>query len=636
MAKNKNKKSEQKFSGGISTKSYKPQAPRASEVKDEQPEKKNVFKRFFAWIASLPKKAKAIIAISLCVAVLCGATIPLVVYIVRTSRENNFSYLNSDLSDYLDFAEEYYTDFPLVIDIAKPHEKNADGTGVSDVEIVILSMLAKDKGGKTIGGMVTDSDAAASENGLIITPGDDVYFWYRGYVIRDGKEVDVTSLSNFYKDEASIRLESNAYTIGEGLFAVAGIEGGMVGKNIKDYATFKKITAGQVKAGQVIYISCERVPVGGTEANRETGNAVRIDLADEETASIWLPIFEGATIGHEVDDFRVTVDGVEYDYSKAKVEFVTECENGENKPTLTIEGYAPYDFSIAQLRNETVYIDVYVSGVQKRNEWHVKGLTSYELSYDWTDEYVQSKLDEKDAVIKAEELAEYEGETLTEKYENYIKKYIDDNYKENLKQMAEDAMWQYLLARAEVIKYPEKMVQKIFDEYRNDLTSSYATSGGIIKDYYTGENVTCETLDEYAIQYYQLQYSENQDWQQYLTKLAESLVKERLVMYYLVNTLDLCTDAEFVIRFGEVKDSYVEEYIKQDSTDTSKYTEEEYEEYVEEVKKKIFDTYDDEYFTEATYFEIVMEKMLPRAKVHTLDDVTAKDRWIFDFVSGWV
>ena len=136
--------------------------------------------------------------------------------------------------------------------------------------------------------------------------------------------------------------------------------------------------------------------------------------------------------------------------------------------------------------------------------------------------------------------------------------------------------------------------------------------------------------------YYKLQYSADQDWRNYLTNHAETLVKERLVMYYLVREENLCTDAEFAQKFAQIKQSYVDEYIKQDSTDTSGYTESEYAEYVEECKKKIFDTYDDVYFTETTYFEIVMEKMLSYADIYTLDRISATERWVFDFMTGWV
>ncbi len=624
MADKKKKKEQTNVGGrGVSTKSYKPQRQAKTASADVSPA------AGAGVIRKLSHKAKMIIIMAVCAALLVGAIVPIIIIVVRNHRINSFDYLKSDLSRYVDFSEEYYKDYPLILDIAKPHVKREDGTGVSDVEIAILSMLAKDKGGKTIGGMTTE----ATE----IAVGDDVYFWYRGYVIEDGKEVDVTSLMNFYKEESNIRGESNAITVGRGSFAVAGVEGGLIGINTGDYAKFVKITEGEVKAGQVVYISCERTPVGGTAADKQTGSCVRIDLADTETAAVWLPILEGAAIGSEVDDFRVTVDGVEYDYVKTKVEFVTECENGEGKPTLTIEGYAPYDFSIVQLRNETIYVELYIAGVQRRNEWHNKGFAEYTIDYDWNDAYVSEKLEAEELDITAEELDEYAGSSLTEKYEAYALKRLNDSYKESLKQMTEDAMWEYYLKRAIVKEYPELKVNEIFKEYREDVENQFRKSGGYIYNMYTGSNVTCADINEYAVIYLNLQYEEDQNWENYLRRLSESLVAERLILYYIMKEENLTPKgSDFNKRYEALRQEYLDEYIKQDGTDTSEYTEEEYEEYVEECKKTLFDYYDEEYFKETTYYEMVVESMINYAKVYTLDDIPARDRQVFNIITGWI
>ena len=609
--------------GGVSTKSYKPKQtkrPPSEQVGVGGAAAKGKL------LDRLSGKAKKIIVIALIVAILVGAGVPIIVSIVRNHRINSFDYIKSDLSEYVDFPATLYKDYPLLLGIAKPHSKNPDGTGVSDVEIAILSMLAEDKGGKTIGGMTSSSTE--------LCVGDDVYIWYRGFVIKDGKEVDVTSLMNFYKDEANVRAESNALTLGEGTFGVAGIEGAMIGLNTGDYQKFEKITEGEVKASQVVYISCERIPVGGSAADKQTGSCVRIDLQDPENSQ-WVPILEGAAIGSEVDDLRITVDGTEYDYSKVKVEFATECESSSK--VLTLEGYAPYDYSITQLQNETIYVDIYFAGVQKRNDWHNKGLTEYTLDFDWNDEYISSKLEDEELLITREELDKYDGASLTEKYEAYVLEKIWDNYEENLKQMTETVMWQYYLDRAVIKEYPKLKVDAVYKEYYDDVIYQYEKSGGQIYNIYTGENEVCANIDEYAIIYLSLQYEEDKDWKAHLTRLSESLIAERLVMFYIMQAEELTpTAAEFNEKFEALKQEYLDEYIKQDSTDTSKFTEEEYKEYVEECKEKLFDYYDDDYFTELTYYELVVTDMIRYAKVYTLDDIPARDRFVFDVVTNWI
>lgn len=636
MAKNKKKKAT--LGGGVSTKSYKPSGKAATDTNINKDKKESgFFGKIGKWFMGLPQKARVLLACALLVTVLGGIATPIVIISVRNYRENNFDYLEADLTDYIDLDEDFYNNFPLVLDIAKPHQKNPDGTGVSDVEIVMLSLLATDKGKSTIGPMVPDVDATNAEkykNGVQILPADVVYFWYRAYVVRDGKEIEITS--NFYKSEGDIRGESYAYTVGEGAFPIAGIEGGLVGKNVKDYASFKKITEGEVKEGQVAYIAFTVVPVGGGEADKQTRSTVRINLADDEIKSKWLPVLEGAKIGEKIDDFRLSFDGVAYDYSNVKVEFVTECENGDD--VLTLEGYAPYDFSNSELRNEDVKVDVYISGVLMKNDWHRTNTENniYTLDFDWNDEYIAEKLKEKDHPITEEELLKYEGKTLAEKYENYIEKTIWENYEESKKQMVEDELWSYLLARAEVIKYPSVKVEKIYNEYRNDLTAKFDASAGSVKDQYTGETVVCETLDEFAVYYYGLNYSSEQDWEKYITRVAENLVKQRLVVYYLITVEELCTDEEYYARLESLKEEYLEEAIRQDTTDTSDYTKEEYEEYVEGLRNKLNNGLGAEYFRDQTHYEIVLEKMLKKATIYTLDDIKAGDRWVFDFMSGWI
>ena len=93
---------------------------------------------------------------------------------------------------------------------------------------------------------------------------------------------------------------------------------------------------------------------------------------------------------------------------------------------------------------------------------------------------------------------------------------------------------------------------------------------------------------------------------------------------------------EFAVRLEKLKEEYVEEGIKQDGTDTSGYTDEEYEKYVDSIRNKLFNRLGDEYFRDQTYYECLLEKMLERATIYTLDDIKASDRWVFDFMRGWI
>ena len=125
--------------------------------------------------------------------------------------------------------------------------------------------------------------------------------------------------------------------------------------------------------------------------------------------------------------------------------------------------------------------------------------------------------------------------------------------------------------------------------------------------------------------YLGLQYAENQDWESVLYEMSENLVAERLILYYIMDKENLKPTAEiFEKRLAEVKEEYVNEYIAQylDKYDKTRedYTDEEYEEFVEKRKDELFGFYDDEYFAETTYYEIVLDTLVEYPEVSTFDD----------------
>lgn len=559
------------------------------------------------------KKKKTLIAVT--ASALAAVLIVTAILIGVSAYNNNFDYLEYDLSRYISFEDGGYKDYPMSIAIAKPHEKAEDGTGVSDLELSILDLIYQTKYIDAV--PVTDGITS----GATIAVGDRVYFRYRAYYVdSEGKEIEITGYNNFHKDDDSVK-GSLPFAVGDSLgFDFAGLSSGLLGVNISEYAKFSKKTEGAVEAGEVVYISCERTPVGGDEDDREIGAHVRINLADEETLALWDDILVGKSIGSELEDFNITVDGKEYTYSETTVEFSTTCEEGGDKPVLTVEAYVPYSSNIVALRNETVYLDVYVYGVQKYNTWHSDESEPYHISHDWNDEFVTGLLEGEDVELTEEELAEYEGATLTEKFESWAYDSLMEQYELKYDDMVEDAIWDYYLSVTKVKKYPKVKVEAVYEEYYKDVIYQYETSGGTIK-YTSGATKTYDNLDDYAVAYLSLSGS-NVDWEARLHDIAENMVKERLILYYIMKEENLIpTQKELNLMKEQIREEYVEEGIKQDKTDTSEYTEEQYEEYVEGIRRKLFAYYDDAYFTEQAYYEIALKTFRTFADVTTLDDV---------------
>jgi hypothetical protein len=119
--------------------------------------------------------------------------------------------------------------------------------------------------------------------------------------------------------------------------------------------------------------------------------------------------------------------------------------------------------------------------------------------------------------------------------------------------------------------------------------------------------------------------------------MSESLVGERLIMYYLIEKLGIeITDELLAKTKADVKQEYLDEYIKQSleyeesqyeasnpGKEFEKPTGEEYDKFVEEKKTELFNYYDEAYFTESAYYEIALDEFLKLPNVITLDERNA-------------
>ena len=538
------------------------------------------------------KTAKIIILVT---AAVVAAIIGVAIYMTvdnSIAEDKDFDYVNSNLSNYVSFSEKDYKNYEMEIDIAKPKD--------IDPDVAILSLLAASKGAVL-------NDGAAVTSPVTVKAGDVVFIWFRGYLLdTENNKVYLPGMSNLTGKEAQ------SLEIGSGNF-VPGFELSLVGKNTGNYPKFTKITEGTVKSGQVAYVSYSRLVEGGdAEKDKKTGNSVRIDLSDETVEETFGKGFKdgilGAKIG-EVIEFDVTLDGKKHTYSATSVDFVTECE----VDPLVIECYFPYDYGTANLRNETAYFEVYIEKVQQ-----------YE-SPEFNDEFVLNTINAEGSAVTLEMLNEYEGDSLTEKLRAYIEKAIYDEYEENYKALVEEKMWDHYLETAKVKRYPGKKVEEVYDEYVEDVYYQYDQTGGSLQNSYTEEYEYYEDIETFAVAYLGLTYAENQDWRDVLYEMSQNLIKERLILYYLLDVAGLTpTEAELKSEYEAVRQEYLDEYILQyleyENKTRADYTDEEYDEFVEARKKELFDYYDEDYFMETAYYEIGLREFVKWPKVSTLDD----------------
>ena len=555
------------------------------------------------------KKHRAII-IAVAAVVLLAIAAGIIIPIVINANKKNFDYVSADMTKYVEFSADKYKNYRLEVDIARPKE--------IDPDVAMLNMLVGDKA-------ENPGFEGAFKTTEPVTPGDVVNIWYRGYLLDDeGEELVVAGMCNYSSASPA------ALTIGSGQF-VPGFELNLLGKMPQGNKNFK-ITSGTVKEGQIAYVSYSILEDGKDEkTDKKKLTAQRVVLSDEEAVEEtfgegFKDNILGADIGTKMD-FDAKRGGKTYHYTDLTVDFVTEKE----ADAYTIECYFPYDYSSAALANQTAYFEVTIVNTQvyETPAYTYAPDADGKYRFNLTNEYVEQKVAEEDSHITMDELMEYEGEELWQKYRAYAVDYLNDAYEENLRAKVEDAMWTYYLKNAKILKYPEIKVDEIYREYYDDVLYQFDYTGGSISLGYDldgdgmDDTETYDNIDDFAEAYLGL-YNYDESWQEVLRGMAEDLVAERLILYYLMQVEGLTpTEEVLATRLAAVKQEYIDEYLLQYAAefeiDISKYNEEEYAKYVEDRKLELFEYYDEAYFLETTYYEIVLDTLITWPEVTTMD-----------------
>lgn len=552
------------------------------KIKTPETKKENTEKKFKI---SESKLALMITAGILVLAILVTSIIALVSAI---KNEVWFDYLKADLDQYVEVSGSY-KDFTVNIDIAKPKD--------IDVDVAVLSLLNSNKDSNKWREITPGS-------AFTLGAGDSVDIYYRGYIIdENGKEIAVDGMSNF--------ADAKPYSLvlGSGSF-VPGFELNMVGLNTGDTSIFNTIKTGKPKENQIAYVSYTCV-IDGDSVKKVTVNNARIDLSRDDIDAEYGENFKKTLLGLDIGtkvSLPSKVDGKSYSYSDLVVNFVTECEDKH----FTVECYFPYDYSKAELRNETAYFEVYVNGVK-----------DYTDVPTFNDEFITKLAEDKKLGVTVDTLNTYEGANLVEKYYAYANKALMDSYEEEYETLLKEEIISYFRGIFKGVKYPASKVEEIYNDYYATIADSYNTNGGKITNSYGG-STTYDTLDKYAVAYLGLQTGT--DWKVYITGLAQDAVKERYMMFYILRAENLIpSDADFEKKLGEVVKNLVDEYVEyslsyEGKTKDSFKTEAEYQEYYDNCAKTVRANYDNDYFVESTYFEILMEKAITWPTVVTLDE----------------
>ncbi len=520
-------------------------------------------------VAETKKVSKKNLTIIVVSAVLLVAVVSAVIIAsVRYYKNNNpIDFLNDDLSYYINMKEEDYKNYNIEINIPAPDQ--------TDIEHQKIYLLSKNRGELLDGGKYA-TDVA-------IKAGDKVYLRYLPYIYENGVRIDLVGDSNFDERETSY------ITVGQSGM-IKEFDLGLIGEKPSDYGKFERFTMGEVREGDVAYVTVTYIEEEGGFYENVTE---RIDLRDENVENVWgegiLQYLQKKSIGllnSTTNTLYRKHTGEAITYTQITVDFVTRSE--ENP--LVIEGDFPYDYTEESLRNKHVYFDVYLDSV-----------VEYSAPV-FDDNFVRDTLKYTDEV-----LAGYSGATLTEKWSSMYLEELLDEHADACDAVAQEMMWDHLNTVADVKRLPQYEVRRIYDNYYYYYSAQYANN---YADYYESLEVCICAM---------LGIDENADWKAYLTEMVEAEVKEKLIFYYIMREENLVPgDDEYESIYRRELEADFEYYYNKDKDDFE--SEAEYEKALKEYEEMLMEVYGEEKYRESVYFNYSSAKFLEMANVINVAD----------------
>lgn len=480
----------------------------------------------------------------------------------------SFDYLGEDLSKYVAISASDYKGYTLTVKLGSITDKS--------VEEQIMQTLYEFR-----------SDEAENPGKTApLTVGDTLEMWYRGYTKdENGRQTEVPGFSNM--------TSSSAYKLGIGSAKLPlGVESSLVGVIIADYASLedaKKSVGDIINENDIIYVSYSLLsPTDGQTSK----SGVRVDLSDEELDSVFGTGFRSAFIGKEIPaaseklaSFTTATEEGSLVYKDVKLSTVYP----KDANYLTVEARLPYDYEDYDMAGSTIYFDIFP---------HY--FTAYSVP-ELDDSFILDTLK-----LTEEELADFEGDTLVEKYKALVKSELSISRDEQLTSIKEEAMWYHYNDVAEIIEYPEDAVMAVYSADVSEIELVWSQ----YKDSYPD-------LDEFARAY--LPLDTGTDWKEKLMDDARAEVKEKLIFYYIIKAEGLLVpESEYAELYDELFDEYVDYYL--DGKTAADYgSEEEYAKARTDAEAAVLDYYGEYFFIDQVYYQYALDAVLDFAIVEIIE-----------------
>ncbi len=332
------------------------------------------------------------------------------------------------------------------------------------------------------------------------------------------------------------------------------------------------------------------IEVSYTSVGATDETIIMVDLANTNLDDIYGAGFRAALIGKPVGigigNVVTRMEGESTDtvYSKVRVTKVLKFE--QDKAPLTISVTFPSNYGSTELAGKEAKFDVYVFYVKKYYDVENDGYPKFD------DEFITKEMN-----VKAETLADYNGETLAEKYEAKIRAELEADYTESVNELKEARLWEVLKEATKVKKLPSIEVDYYYDLYYSQLYSQYQQ----YQQYYG----SAYTFDMFVKA--QGIADDKTTWQDALTKRAEETVIEKLSFYYVAREENLIPTGEKLQTLcQEFRDEMFAQYLED-----NKYNAEDDEDHKEfdSLKAEFDEMYTDDVVIENAQFKYAIEKL---------------------------
>ena len=487
-----------------------------------------------------------------------------VVLIVNHYKNKKLDYVSDDLSRYVYLSREDYSSFPVEILLEEVTDR--------DVEDALLRVLCANRSSSPLYGGANLTEG-------VMGPGDVLNIYYRGYILDENGNPD------YFDGGCNFSGTLDSQTLGsdtDRLFT--GFELGLVGKNPKNYSSYQIKTEGKVEKDDIIVINYT-VFYGDGSFKRDVTDTVSLSEVslDKEYGEGFGAYFVGKDIGKKLEG-TLTVDG-ENGIDDVYGDIVIQKAVKVGANPLVVEAYAPKSIDSEKIAGKTTFFEVYVRGFQ---DYEVPNLDESFIT--------------KTLKLSEEDLEDYEGNTLIEKYRSKLKaELIEERDKEN-KHTIESAMWEHYLSKAKFKRLPKNEVKACFNEYYNELY-----------DQYESYSYAYDSFDDFATA--TLELDKGESWEDALMADAESAIKDKLLFYYVITQEGFIPDnAEFKRLYDQAIEDHIVDYIENAYKD-KEFTADEYNSVVKNVKIIVLDYYGEDYFKENAYYTYAIDKILGFAKI---------------------